>query len=167
MICNAAFACCCRPETDQPADFAVTISLTDTWLMMFDKFDSRPGHTQFSRITGSWSILDRQQQLELPYPNVEHLSIADALTIERDALMPMVPVFDGAVEAIATVSSTSLPLDLAAATTSRKCSATPVRTRRRESRTSHVLILEYPSAVTLARIRAAVTLARIRATERL
>ena len=46
--------------------------------------------------------------LELPYPNVEHLTIADALTLERDALMPRVPVFDGTVEAIATVSSTSL-----------------------------------------------------------
>ena len=46
--------------------------------------------------------------LTLPYPDVEHLTIADALTIERDALMPMVPIFDGYVEAIATVSSTSL-----------------------------------------------------------
>ncbi len=45
---------------------------------------------------------------ELPYPDVEHLTIADALTIERDALMPMVPIFDGYVEAVATVSSTSL-----------------------------------------------------------
>ena len=44
----------------------------------------------------------------LPYPDVEHLTIADALTIERDALMPMVPAFDGYVEAVATVSSTSL-----------------------------------------------------------
>ena len=46
--------------------------------------------------------------MELPYPEVEHLTIADALTMERDALMPMVPAFDGYVETIATVSSTSL-----------------------------------------------------------
>ena len=45
---------------------------------------------------------------ELPYPDVDHLSIADALSFERDALMPMVPAFDGYVEAIATVSSTCL-----------------------------------------------------------
>ncbi len=45
---------------------------------------------------------------ELPYPDVEHLTIADALTMERDALMPMVPEFDGYVETTATVSSTSL-----------------------------------------------------------
>ena len=46
--------------------------------------------------------------LELPYPDAENLTIADALTIECDALMPMVPAFDGYVEAVATVSSTSL-----------------------------------------------------------
>jgi transposase len=45
---------------------------------------------------------------ELPYPEVEHLTIADALTMERDTLMPMVPEFDGYVETTATVSSTSL-----------------------------------------------------------
>ena len=45
---------------------------------------------------------------ELPYPEVEHLSIADALTLERDALMPMVPAFDGYVETIVSVSSTCL-----------------------------------------------------------
>jgi hypothetical protein len=44
----------------------------------------------------------------MPYPDVEHLTIADSMTIERDALMPMVPVFHGYVEAVATVSSTSL-----------------------------------------------------------
>ncbi len=53
-----------------------------------------------SRCQALWS--------ELPYPEFEHLSIADALTLERDALMPMVPAFDGYVETIATVSSTSL-----------------------------------------------------------
>ena len=56
----------------------------------------------------------RCQQLwsELPYPgtqtHVEHLTIADALTLERDALMPMITAFDGYVETIASVSSTSL-----------------------------------------------------------
>ena len=45
---------------------------------------------------------------ELPYPQLDHLSIADALALERDALMPMVPAFDGYVEAIAPVSSTCL-----------------------------------------------------------
>lgn len=45
---------------------------------------------------------------ELPYPDVDHLTIADALTLERDALMPMVPAFDGYVETIASVSSTCL-----------------------------------------------------------
>jgi len=45
---------------------------------------------------------------ELPYPEVDHLTIADALAMERDALMPMVPAFDGYVETIATVSSTCL-----------------------------------------------------------
>jgi transposase len=44
----------------------------------------------------------------LPYPEVEHLTIADALLMERDSLMPMVPAFDGYVETIATVSSTCL-----------------------------------------------------------
>ena len=45
---------------------------------------------------------------ELPYPGAEHLTIADALAIERDALMPMLPAFDGYVEMIASVSSTCL-----------------------------------------------------------
>jgi hypothetical protein len=45
---------------------------------------------------------------ELPYPELDHLSIADALTMERDALMPMVPAFDGYVETVAPVSSTCL-----------------------------------------------------------
>ena len=45
---------------------------------------------------------------ELPYPEVDHLSIADALSMEQDALMPMVPAFDGYVETVATVSSTCL-----------------------------------------------------------
>jgi len=45
---------------------------------------------------------------ELPYPEVAYLTIADALTMEQDALMPMVPEFDGYVETTATVSSTSL-----------------------------------------------------------
>ncbi|HRD90994.1 MAG TPA: IS21 family transposase [Accumulibacter sp.] len=45
---------------------------------------------------------------ELPYPDVDHLTIADALTMERDTLMPMVPAFDGDVEAIASVSSPCL-----------------------------------------------------------
>jgi len=45
---------------------------------------------------------------ELPYPDSDRLTLADALEIERDALMPMVPAFDGYVETIATVSSTSL-----------------------------------------------------------
>ena len=50
----------------------------------------------------------RELWTELPYPDVEHLTIADALTMEQDALMPMVPAFDGYVETTATVSSTSL-----------------------------------------------------------
>lgn len=45
---------------------------------------------------------------ELPFPHAEHLTIADALAMERDALMPMVPAFDGYVEAVASVSSTAL-----------------------------------------------------------
>jgi transposase len=45
---------------------------------------------------------------KLAYPELEHLTVADALAMERDALMPMVPAFDGYVETIATVSSTSL-----------------------------------------------------------
>jgi transposase len=45
---------------------------------------------------------------ELTYPELAHLRVADALAMERDALMPMVPAFDGYVEAVATVSSTSL-----------------------------------------------------------
>ena len=45
---------------------------------------------------------------ELPYPELDHLTIADALAMERDALMPMVPAFDGYVEAVAPVSSTCL-----------------------------------------------------------
>jgi len=45
---------------------------------------------------------------ELPYPDNGCLTVADALEIERDALMPMVPAFDGYVETIVTVSSTSL-----------------------------------------------------------
>ena len=57
----------------------------------------------------SW--LDRRCQAlwsELPYPGAEQLTIADALAIERDALMPMLPAFDGYVEMIASVSSTCL-----------------------------------------------------------
>jgi transposase len=45
---------------------------------------------------------------ELAYPGREALTVADALAIERDALMPMVPAFDGYVEAVVSVSSTSL-----------------------------------------------------------
>lgn len=45
---------------------------------------------------------------ELPYPELDHLTLADALTMERDALMPMVPAFDGYVETIVPVSSTCL-----------------------------------------------------------
>jgi transposase len=45
---------------------------------------------------------------ELPYPEAEQLSIADALVMERDTLMPMVTAFDGYVETVASVSSTSL-----------------------------------------------------------
>ncbi|AYH41791.1 IS21 family transposase [Azoarcus sp. DN11] len=45
---------------------------------------------------------------ELAFPDAEHLTIADALALERDALMPMVPSFDSYVEAIVPVSSTSL-----------------------------------------------------------
>lgn len=45
---------------------------------------------------------------ELPYPELDHLTIADALTLERDTLMPMVPVFDGYVETVVPVSSTCL-----------------------------------------------------------
>jgi transposase len=44
----------------------------------------------------------------LSYPQAEQLTIADALAIERDALMPMVPAFDGYVETVVSVSSTSL-----------------------------------------------------------
>ena len=45
---------------------------------------------------------------ELSYPQTPHLTLADALVIERDALMPMVPAFDGYVETVASVSSTAL-----------------------------------------------------------
>ena len=45
---------------------------------------------------------------ELTYPGAEHLTIADALVLERDVLMPMVPAFDGYVEAVVPVSSTCL-----------------------------------------------------------
>ena len=45
---------------------------------------------------------------ELTYPQAQGLTIADALAIERDALMPMVPAFDGYVETVVSVSSTSL-----------------------------------------------------------
>jgi len=45
---------------------------------------------------------------ELSYPQARALTIADALAIERDALMPMVPAFDGYVETVVSVSSTSL-----------------------------------------------------------
>jgi hypothetical protein len=50
----------------------------------------------------------RELWAELPHPDLEHLTIADVLTMEQDALMPMVPEFDGYVETTATVSSTSL-----------------------------------------------------------
>ena len=53
-----------------------------------------------ARCTALWA--------ELPYPELDHLTIADALTMERDALMPMVPIFDGYVETIVPVSSTCL-----------------------------------------------------------
>ena len=53
-----------------------------------------------SRCQALWS--------QLPYPEVEHLSVADALTMERDTLMPMVASFDGYVETIVSVSSTCL-----------------------------------------------------------
>jgi transposase len=45
---------------------------------------------------------------ELTYPQAHALTIADALAVERDALMPMVPAFDGYVETVVSVSSTSL-----------------------------------------------------------
>jgi len=45
---------------------------------------------------------------ELSYVQAQALTIADALAIERDALMPMVPAFDGYVETVVSVSSTSL-----------------------------------------------------------
>ena len=45
---------------------------------------------------------------ELSYPQHARLTVADALTMERDALMPMVPPFDGYVETVASVSSTAL-----------------------------------------------------------
>ncbi|MCA8917204.1 MAG: IS21 family transposase [Planctomycetes bacterium] len=45
---------------------------------------------------------------ELHYPGSEHLTLADALTLERDTLMPMPPPFDGYVEMISPVSSTCL-----------------------------------------------------------
>ena len=45
---------------------------------------------------------------ELLSPQHEHLTIADALSLEREALMPMVKDFDGYVETIASVSSTCL-----------------------------------------------------------
>ncbi len=44
----------------------------------------------------------------LPHPEAAPLTVADALLLERDALMPRVPSFDGYVETIATVSSTCL-----------------------------------------------------------
>ncbi len=44
----------------------------------------------------------------IAFPHTEHLTIEDALVMERDALMPMVPAFDGYVEAVASVSSTAL-----------------------------------------------------------
>ena len=53
-----------------------------------------------SRCQALWS--------ELPYPEIEHLSVADALSMERDTLMPMVAAFDGYVETIVSVSSTCL-----------------------------------------------------------
>ena len=65
----------------------------------FGSFNELNGWLE-ARCQALWSTLS--------YPDVEHLTIADALTIERDTLMPMVPVFDGYVEAIATISSTSL-----------------------------------------------------------
>ncbi len=34
------------------------------------------------------------------HPEAQALTIADALAIERDALMPMVPAFDGYVETV-------------------------------------------------------------------
>ena len=79
--------------------------------------DSRPrvwqdaAHQRFSSFAELNVWLGARCQslwLALPYPDIEHLTIADALTIERDALIPMVPVFDGYVEAVATVSSTRL-----------------------------------------------------------
>ncbi len=45
---------------------------------------------------------------ELSFPQADRLTIADALVMERDALMPMVPAFDGYVETVASVSSTAL-----------------------------------------------------------
>jgi len=45
---------------------------------------------------------------ELTYPDAPALTIADALALERDVLMPMVPAFDGYVETVVSVSSTSL-----------------------------------------------------------
>jgi transposase len=69
------------------------------------------GEVRFSNFgeLNAW-LQERCQALwsQLAYPQLEHLSIADALAMERDALMPMVPAFDGYVETVATVSSTSL-----------------------------------------------------------
>lgn len=45
---------------------------------------------------------------ELPYPETEHLSVADGLTMERDTLTRMVAAFDGYVETIVSVLSTCL-----------------------------------------------------------
>lgn len=45
---------------------------------------------------------------ELPHLDVDHLTIANALTMERNALMPMVPAFDGYLETVAPVSNTWL-----------------------------------------------------------
>ncbi|MDH4261182.1 MAG: IS21 family transposase [Gammaproteobacteria bacterium] len=68
-------------------------------------------HVRFSHFgeLNVW-LEERCQALwsKLAYPELEHLRVADALAMERDALMPMVPAFDGYVETIATVSSTSL-----------------------------------------------------------
>jgi transposase len=52
----------------------------------------------------------RCQQLwqALPFPGKDALTIAQALALEREALMPLVPAFDGYVETTGTVTSTSV-----------------------------------------------------------
>jgi transposase len=69
------------------------------------------GNERFGSFADLNAWLDARCQAlwsELAYPGAEHLTIADALALERDILMPMVPAFDGYVEAVVPVSSTCL-----------------------------------------------------------